>query len=153
MIKHVKGNLITMAKAGKFDTIMHGCNIWNTMGAGIALQIKKEFPDAYAADLRTVKGDVNKLGKYSVGIHKIEDSKWLAIINAYTQQEYGAHGDVFEYDKFKSFLKHIKPKIIFQKIGMPLIGCGHARGDKERILSIIEETIGDLDVTIVEYNK
>ena len=33
----VKGDLIKSAKEGQFDVIIHGCNCFNTMGAGIAL--------------------------------------------------------------------------------------------------------------------
>jgi len=39
----IKGNLITLAKKGEFDVIVHGCNCLNVMGAGIAKQIKKTF--------------------------------------------------------------------------------------------------------------
>lgn len=52
MMKTVHGNLIKMALEGKFDVIIHGCNCFNTFGAGIALQIKRIFPDAYEADLK-----------------------------------------------------------------------------------------------------
>ena len=42
-MKIVKGNLIDMALAGAFDVIAHGCNCMNTMGKGLALQIKNNF--------------------------------------------------------------------------------------------------------------
>ena len=38
----VKGCLIELAVEGNFDVIVHGCNCFNTMGAGIAKQIKKK---------------------------------------------------------------------------------------------------------------
>ena len=31
-MKTIKGNLITMAKEGKFDVIVHGCNCYHVMG-------------------------------------------------------------------------------------------------------------------------
>ena len=47
------GDLIALAKAGEFDVIVHGCNCQCAMDAGIAKQIKAEFPAAYAADCAT----------------------------------------------------------------------------------------------------
>ena len=49
-MKKVYGDLIEMAEHGDFDVIVHGCNCFCTMGAGIALQIKHHFPEAYYAD-------------------------------------------------------------------------------------------------------
>ena len=46
-----KGDLIQKARAGEFDVIVHGCNCFCTMGAGIAKTIKQVFPAAYLADL------------------------------------------------------------------------------------------------------
>jgi ribonucleoside-diphosphate reductase beta chain len=43
MINYTDGDLITLAKAGKFDVIAHGCNCHSTMGAGIAPQMAKAF--------------------------------------------------------------------------------------------------------------
>jgi len=40
MIRYVDGDLVQMAKEGKFDVIAHGCNCFCAMGAGIAPQIK-----------------------------------------------------------------------------------------------------------------
>jgi len=62
MASEIHGNLLQLALAGRFDVIIHGCNCQCTMGAGIAKQIKAQFPEAYKADLRTVKGAEEKLG-------------------------------------------------------------------------------------------
>ena len=40
-MKHiVQGNLIALADAGQIDVLIHGCNCFCTMGAGIAKDIK-----------------------------------------------------------------------------------------------------------------
>jgi O-acetyl-ADP-ribose deacetylase (regulator of RNase III) len=65
MIKEMNGDLIKLAKDGFFDVIGHGCNAFVTMGAGIAAQIRKEFPQAYVADSQTKRGDKSKLGTCS----------------------------------------------------------------------------------------
>ena len=60
-MKTVKGDLIKLALENEFDVIIHGCNNFVNMGAGIAKTIKQHFPEAYRADLDTTKGDKNKL--------------------------------------------------------------------------------------------
>ncbi len=54
--RQLKADLLTLAQNGILDVIVHGANCQCVMGAGIAAQIKKRFPEAYAADLRTSKG-------------------------------------------------------------------------------------------------
>lgn len=43
MYQEIEGDLITLAKQGKFDVITHGCNCLSNMGAGIAPQMAKAF--------------------------------------------------------------------------------------------------------------
>ena len=64
-MKKITGDLIKLALEGEFDVIVHGCNCFCTMGAGIAKTIKQKFPAAYEADLQTVNGDKSKLGQIS----------------------------------------------------------------------------------------
>ena len=61
-MKVVSGDLLRLTKEGKFDVIIHGCNCFCRMGAGIAKSIKEEFPQAYEADCATVPGVRDKLG-------------------------------------------------------------------------------------------
>ena len=86
-MKITKGDLIKLALDGEFDVIVHGCNCFCTMGAGIAKQIKNSFPIAYAADLETNKGDRSKLGTCSVAV--VND---LTVVNAYTQYSWKGSG-------------------------------------------------------------
>lgn len=162
-MKIIKGDLIKLAKAGHFDAIVHGCNCFNTMGNGIAKSIKQEFPAAYEADRKTTKGDKSKLGNYTFASIWFENQKPLVVFNAYTQYNYWDKGDLFEYEAFQKFLDRVKGIDYSERAfneddkgmswGFPLIGCGLAGGDKERILGMIETTLSDVDVTIVEFEK
>ena len=42
-MKIISGNLITLALEGHFDVIVHGCNCFGVMGAGIAAQMQTHF--------------------------------------------------------------------------------------------------------------
>jgi ribA/ribD-fused uncharacterized protein len=149
-IKIIYGDLIQLANNYFFDIIIHGCNCFNTMGAGIALSIKKEFPEAYKADLETIKGDKNKLGTFtSIYIPKY----LLTIINAYTQYNWGGKGIQCDYKAIDQVFKKIYDKYGKQnkKFGIPLIGCGLAGGDYKQVLSIIEKNMPNENITLVIF--
>ena len=96
-MKRVRGDLIDMALKGCFDVILHGCNCQNAMGAGIALSVKKIFPEAYAADCKTVRGDRNKLGTISTATVR-RSGRDITIVNAYTQYHWRGQGVLTDYD-------------------------------------------------------
>lgn len=154
-MKTVKGDLLQMGMDNEFDIIMHGCNCFNVMGAGIAAQISTQFPDAKLADDETVRGDPGKLGTYTIGMHGR-----LVILNCYTQYSTAKYGDmdVFEYTAFERVLSKIQYRFGKWRIGLPLIGMGLAGGDKTRIIPLIEgfsrmvERQGG-SVTLVEWER
>lgn len=143
-----EGDLVLMALDGKFDVIIHGCNCFCTMGAGIARVIQEEFPEAYAADLVTTKGDRNKLGNFSHarvqrGGHDI------TIINGYTQFHY--HGDevLVDYEAVRKLFSTVREQFSGKRIGYPKIGAGLAGGDWSRIAAIIDEELQGENHTLV----
>ena len=151
-MKIIQGNLITLAKQNYFDVIVHGCNCFCTMGAGIAKAIKQEFPEAYEADCQTPKGDKNKLGTISYA--KIErDGIDLIVINGYTQFNYSGNGILVDYDAVASVFNLIKQQFSGQKIGYPQIGAGLAKGDWQIISSIIDRELEQEDSTLVEFDR
>jgi O-acetyl-ADP-ribose deacetylase (regulator of RNase III) len=133
-MKIINGDLIELGKNNEFDIILHGCNCYNVMGAGIAAQIAQQFPDAQMADNETLRGDAGKLGTYTIGM-----SGRLVILNCYTQFGISSTGnDVFEYTAFERVLDKIAHRFGKWRIGLPLIGMGLAGGDEGRILPMIE---------------
>ena len=149
-MKVVKGDLLKMADNGDFDIIVHGCNCFHVMGAGIALQIAKKFPEAPLADVhQTVRGDAKKLGTYSDTMY-ITEFGGLQIINAYTQ--YSTGGFAVSYDAIdKVFKKIAEDTDKSLSIGYPMIGAGLAGGDWDIIKVIIDKALDGFDHTLVEY--
>ena len=133
MLKHTKGNLLDLAEAGEFDIVVQGCNCFNTMGGGIAREIRERYPMAAVVDSETEKGDYNKLGNYTTAF----TGKFL-IVNAYTQYNMSQGTDVFEYTAFELILQKLCHAYGNKRIGLPYIGMGLAGGDKEVILEQIE---------------
>lgn len=149
-MKILKGDLISLALSGKFDVIIHGCNCFCSMGAGIAQQIKKTFPPAFQADLETASGDRTKLGTYSRATIKISKNP-LTIANGYTQYHYSGPHVLADYDAITALFSRIKVDFSGKKIGYPRIGAGLARGDWKKISEIIDHQLAGEDHTLVEY--
>lgn len=153
-MKTIKGDLIEMGLNNDFDIIVQGCNCFCVMGSGIAAQIAQRLPDAKLADDETVRGDAGKLGTYTIGMHGR-----LVIVNAYTQFSTAKNGeDVFEYNAFQRVLDKLVVRLGTWRFGFPLIGMGLAGGDKDRIMSMLEDFSNRVEakggsVTIVEFDR
>jgi O-acetyl-ADP-ribose deacetylase (regulator of RNase III) len=146
----VRGDLIELAKVGTFDVIIQGCNCQCRMARGIALTIKQQFPEAYAADCQTEIGDRTKLGNFtSVQIDR--DGFNFTIVNGYTQFHWEGEGVLADYEAIRSVFRQVKQQFGFRRIGYPKIGAGLARGDWSIISSIIEAELAGEDHTYVEF--
>lgn len=163
-MKTVKGDLVRLAMQAQFDVIVHGCNIFHTMGSGIAAQIRRELPEAYEADLSTVYADERKLGHFSSAFHINEDEcSGFAIVNAYTQGSFGKEGVHVNYDALERVMYDVKMQFDSYtdsqmnrknftplRIGIPKIGAGLGGGDWNRIVDIIN-SMNFNNLTYVEY--
>ena len=157
-INKTKGNLIALAKDGEFDIIVHGCNCWNNMGAGIALEIANKFPQAYQVDRVTQSGDYNKLGNYTKA-YGFGLGGNFTIVNAYTQNGMDARkgNDLFEYHAFALILQKLEKEFGGVRYGLPYIGMGLAGGNPNIIIPMIEEFSDRISkiggsVTLVEWD-
>lgn len=154
MLHIVEGDLIRMALDGEFDVIVHGANCFHTMGAGIAKQIKVQLPVAYAADLGTRKGNINKIGEFSVGEVVVDETgKVLRVVNAYTQYLPGANA---EYAALRMFLCSFFAHELMRenadiRYGFPLIGCGIGGLDENIVIPMIEPFSKTFDITVVKF--
>lgn len=146
----VEGDLIALALQGEFDVIVHGCNCFCTMGAGIARRVQMQFPEAYAADLMTRKGDKNKLGYFS-SASVTENGHNITIINGYTQFKPSGPLPLVDYDAVERLFRKIKKEFSGKRIGYPKIGAGLAGGDWQKIEQIINQALALEDHTLVNY--
>lgn len=149
-MRTIRGDLIKLAKDGEFDLIVHGCNCFCTMGAGIAKGIKAAFPAAYEVDLETARGNRAKLGTCTFAEVDLGISR-LVVVNAYTQFDYRGGGQKVNYDAVRSCFRWIKQYHSGKKIGFPKIGAGLAGGDWSKIVAIIGEELTEEDTTLVEF--
>ena len=157
MLNHTKGNLLDLAEAGEFDIVVQGCNCFNTMGGGIAREIKERYPTVAEVDSWTHKGDYLKLGTWTAGVIQMATSSHdFTVINAYTQYNMSQGTDVFEYTAFQLILEKLVHVYGDKRIGLPYIGMGLAGGNKDTIIPMIEwfaerVALEGGSVTLVEF--
>lgn len=155
IISTVSGNLVTNAQQGMYKAIVHGCNIYCTMGAGLAPQIAKAWPEAEVKDkILTISGDWSKLGQFTA--HQDIDRN-CRIINMYTQGGYGRGKVNVEYKAIAKGFKSLNDcqtpqfKKDTRKVGIPMIGAGLAGGHWEAIATIIDLVTPDLPIELVIF--
>ena len=147
--QEINGDLLQLAKEGVFDVIAHGANCKQVMGSGIALQIKKQFPEVYKEDYLDRRTSTQRWGDYTAFTYA-NDKKLLHVFNLYTQYSPGPDLDYTALElSLKKLDKNIKPN---SKIGLPQIGCGIGGGNWLKVKEIIQRVLSEYDVTVVIYN-
>ena len=158
MIKTIDCNLLEVDA----DVIFHCCNVFHTMGAGVALAIKNEYPEAYEADCQTVKGDKDKLGTVSLAVvkdptkHKNQNIK--AIANLYGQFGFGKGNRPLSYDALYDGLVNLKSRLkpTLKAVALPYkLGCGLANGSWPVVEKMIDDIFKDVlyDVIICKFDN
>ena len=142
------GCIIEAAKSGEINVILHCCNCFHTMGAGVAKAIRDEWPGVFSADLQTPKGDRSKMGTFS--FH--QEGK-LVVINLYAQYRYSRlRKQSLEYPALWHSLRLAAERLkawqergVDVRIWYPLLGCGLAGGDWELVKRIIDDELQGLN--------
>ncbi len=151
MLNYLNGDIISMGKSGSIDVLIHGANCWHKMGSGLALKIKRNWPEAYQQDLLTPRGDKGKLGGFSW----VKTSSGLIIVNAYTQFRYDRYNNVADLKAIADCFQGITQFFGGQSLhfGFPLIGSGLAGGDFSEIEPLIFESMQSEKHSCIIYNK
>lgn len=151
----IKGDLIKLALEKKFDVIAHGCNCFNTQGAGVAVVMAKNFnTDRFPMELVN-RGDWSKLGNIEYKTFNLgtDDTPFnLKVVNCYTQYHYGhKFGIPFDIEAFTLCMRKMNKEFHGEHIGLPKIGAGLAGGNWDEIKIIIQKELKDCEVTIVLF--
>lgn len=152
-MNEINGDLLSFPSG--IQVICHQANCLATMGAGIARQIREQFPEAAKADREAFNKNQAKLGLFSAV--QISDDPPKYIVNLYGQ--HGIDGEKntdYEglYTSIDNLFKIISPK--GYAVGFPKnMGCGLGGGDWRIVQSIIEVLMEKhgVNVTIVNYGE
>lgn len=139
----LNGCIIEAFKTQEYDALVHGCNCFCNMGAGLAKLISKKYNSALKADQATVYGDKTKLGTYSKATTKDGD-----IINAYTQFKYGGGKVNADLDAIRDVFIKINEDYKGKVICIPKIGAGLAKGNWKEIKRVINEVTPDVEIDV-----
>lgn len=152
IVTTIKGDLLDLFEKDCFDAIVHGCNCYHTMGAGVAGQIAAKYPQAFAMDKITPYGSKDKLGSWSYF-----NTPHGGIINAYTQHLPGKEIAAFLYIHIRNIFTKLNESGLANErggyIGIPMIGSGIAGGNWNTIKGIIDEVTPKIDIIVVEYQS
>jgi len=168
IVSTIEGNLIKLAQEGVYTEIAHGCNCFCVMGAGIAPQIAKAYPEAEEADNATERGAQYKLGKFSFAeVQNDQCEETMTIFNLYTQYStkgrakgipdinYAALGRAFKAlnDEVKNYIDcgYYEEVGRMQMVGIPMIGAGLAGGHWDTIKTIIDSVTPDIKLEVVVF--
>lgn len=141
-LTYIKGDILESDE--KF--IMHGCNAQGVMGSGIALQIKKKYPEAY--DLYREAYEENGLGLGDVVVKNVHDGK--VILNAITQDGFGPDKRHVHYGAITAAIIQCMMNGV-PRLAMPKIGAGLGGGDWtviEELLEIFND--GKFEIVVYE---
>lgn len=125
--------------------VLHSTNCQNTMGSGAALSIANTWPEAKEADMRTTRGDRNKLGSFSsAAVHR--HNKTFTVVNLYSQYRYGPraekHFDVEAFEKALRELASFNAGLDITYV-FPKISAGSAGGNWKVIMDLINDILGE----------
>jgi O-acetyl-ADP-ribose deacetylase (regulator of RNase III) len=150
MIIHKDCNIFDGGAQG----IIHQANCQNTMGSGIAREIRARYPEAYEADCKTIAGDYKKLGTFSSV--KTNDGKFV-IYNCYSQYRYGREQRHTNYEAVYTGLSSIEQnarELGLTTLSLPYnMGCMLGGGSWRIVSVIIDEVFKDspIDLYICRY--
>lgn len=153
VIKIVKGNLLDATE----DIIAHQVNCMGVMGAGVAKQIKENYPKAFEMYKRACDRYKNfptwNYGTCQLVICQKKTGENKLIANLFGQFDYGRERRAYTSEsQFTCALTDLCDQahdVYATSIAMPYkIGCGLAGGNWENIYKIIEGTLSDFDVTL-----
>ena len=161
-MKTIQGNLLDFPNG--INMIFHQANTENIMGAGIAQQIRKRYPQAYKADkdLFIPKGR-KRLGYYSQALVSGDSKDYKLVVNLYGQRlgEDSIWGFPTNYFALRDALWHSLEDVASYAgrynepiCGFPFgMGCGLGGGDWKIVEYIIRETLKEFDLEgfIVKY--
>lgn len=154
MVKHVTGDIFTSGA----DYILHQVNCQGVMGSGVAKQVREKYPAVFEAYrnlcLAHTSGALNVLGYAQVVPN---DNGSQCIVNLFAQEKFGYDGKCYtSYTALRQSLRTVREWVEHQPgatIAIPyLMSCHRGGGNWDTVLQIITEELGDLNVTLWEYN-
>lgn len=147
MIENVTGDLFESNAEALVNTV----NTVGIMGKGIALQFKKTFPENNKAYIKACKNGTLKIGTLLITKEKALHTGEKIIINFPTKTDWRKPS---EYSYIESGLDALKKALTDQhikSIAIPPLGAGNGGLNWNKVKSLIEDRLSDVDCDIYLY--
>lgn len=149
IIKIINGDLLQATE----KLICHSCNCQGVMGAGIALQVRLQFPQVYSEYKRLCNhtDPEQLLGT----IQCVEVNLNRVFVNLFGQLGYGGCTQNTDYDALRKGLVNVRDIAKQYNISVAIpynVGCALGGGDWNVVYKMIEEIFGDYDVTLYRWD-
>lgn len=146
MIKYVNGNILDASE----NIIGHQVSCKFVMGAGLAKQIRRAYPEVYYSYMSASRQS-NLLGKIQV----VNVNSKRTVVNLFTQYNYGRVGLYTDYQALEEALVKLRKYAYKNNLDVALpygLGCGLAGGDWNTVIKIIEGAFDGYQVTIYKIH-
>lgn len=139
----------------KYDLILLGTNVYNTLGNGAQLSFRKKYPYIQEENLKTMYGDEKKMGTILECIKENEPTIVLLYITKGFGFQPHKENDYLSYESLEKCLQLVNILYKGKNIASPYLGASKfdGNGNRNRILEIIERVLTDVDLTIYDYHQ
>jgi len=128
------------------QVIAHGCNCQGIMGAGVALQIKRQFPEVYLEYHNECK-----CGYFNLGSCLIKESEGRVIANLGTQMYCGPDARISAITESLLRLRVLMEDNGWFSVAMPRIGCGLGGLLWSDVKKVIKNAFTSTDIEVFIY--
>ena len=137
---------------GVYDAVLVPMSIYNSMNSGFVYEVGLNFKNVKEEERKTPYADRRKYGTIFI-IKDVADFIMCYMHNGgYKKNE---DGSFVSYDNLRSCLKQVNDEYKGKNVASVVMGADKAdgNGEKEKILSIFEETCKDVNLTIYDYEQ
>lgn len=150
-LKCLHGDITTLPEDNTHDTIIcQQVNCMGVMGAGLAAQIRRKWPNVYTEYRKRCTKDM--LGTY----HMVKVGPHLYVANIFGQLSYGTEKCQTNYVALACAIFQLMKDMPHCTIRIPYrIGCGLAGGNWDKVLEIIIDSAHtwNPNIEIWQFNK
>ena len=146
MITVVSGDIFTCGA----DAITNTINCRGAMGAGIAKEFKKRYPDMYNEYVTLCKKGKIRVGEVWVWLESVTSNPKY-IVNFPTKDDWKNPSQLIW---IKAGLANLKSHVIMKEItslALPALGCNLGGLDFADVRKLVEETFGDAAISVTLF--
>lgn len=134
------------------EAVINTVNCVGVMGKGLALQFKQKFPENFKVyKKKCINGEIN-IGKMFIFNNGLIN-KPKFIINFPTKKHWREKSQLAYIEKGLQDLKKVIIDYKIKSISIPPLGCGLGGLKWKDVKNLIIESLSDLDICIVLYEK